>query len=620
MAAKDKKLGKVLGFWDIFCLAAGAMISSGLFILPGLAYAKAGPAVIFAYILGGVLVIPSLLSKAELATAMPSAGGTYFYIERSMGPGFGTFGGLANWLSLSFKSAFGLLGLGVFTLLLCPGMGPFQIKMVAVTFCIIFSVLNIISVKMTGRAQVVMVLFLFAALTYYITRGFAFIDVHRYVPFMPHGPKAVFATAGLVFISFGGLTKIASVAEEVKEPSRNIPLGMIAAFVVVALFYALTVFVTVGLVDKSALAHSRIPISLGARVFASMPGRILMAVAAIAAFITTANAGILSASRSPMAMSRDKLLPKFFARINNRFKTPHVSILLTSGFMITVILFLNLENLVKTASTLMLILFMFVNLSVIIMRESKIQSYRPSFRSPFYPWIQIAAILAYGFLIFEMGEVPLIITGGFIVICCLWYLFYVSARAKRRSAVMHIVERITALEFTGSTLARELKEILRRRDEIVEDRFDRLIKDALILDIDRSLSADEAFKKISDKLSGRLSIGSDKILELFKTREELSSTVIHPGLAIPHIIVEGKRKFDILLVRCKDGIIFPKAANPVKAMFVLIGSMDERNYHLRALMAIAQIAQEEDFEKNWLAARNIDELRDIILLSSRKRG
>ncbi len=616
---KAERLKRVLGFWDIFSLAAGAMISSGLFILPGLAYAKAGPAVIFAYIIGGILVVPSVLSKAELATAMPTAGGTYFYIERSMGAGFGTFGGLANWLSLSFKSAFALLGLGVFALLVCPGISELQIKILAVGFCLFFMLLNLVSVKMTGRLQIAMVFALFAALTYYVTRGFLHIDVQRYVPFAPYGAKSVFATAGLVFISFGGLTKVASVAEEVKKPSVNIPAGMIAAFFVVTLFYALTVFVTVGLVDGSDLARSRIPISLGAGQFASGPGRVIMALAAILAFITTANAGILSASRSPMAMSRDKLLPGFFRDVNARYGTPHVSIILTSFFMIVVILFLALEDLVKTASTLMLILFMFVNLAVIVMRESRIHSYRPSFVCPFYPWLQIAALLAYGFLIFEMGEVPIIITGAFIVLCCLWYLFYVSARAKRRSAVMHIVERITARELAGSTLSGELKEILHERDEIVEDRFDRLIKEAIIMDLNRPLSSAEAFEEISRALSKRLDIDSGEISELFKKREELSSTVIHPGLAIPHIIIDGNHKFDIVPVRSREGIKFPEVDKPVNTMFVLIGSMDERNYHLRALMAIAQIAQEDDFEKNWLAARNIEELRDVILLSSRKR-
>ncbi len=91
------KLHRELGFWDVFCIASGAMISSGLFILPGLAYAKAGPAMIIAYALAGLMVIPAMLSKAELATAMPKAGGSYFFVERSLRTWAGTLVGLANW-------------------------------------------------------------------------------------------------------------------------------------------------------------------------------------------------------------------------------------------------------------------------------------------------------------------------------------------------------------------------------------------------------------------------------------------------------------------------------------------------------------------------------------------
>ena len=102
--------------------------------------------------------------------------------------------------------------------------------------------------------------------------------------------------------------------------------------------------------------------------------------------------------------------------------------------------------------------------------------------------------------------------------------------------------------------------------------------------------------------------------------EAEGGTVIQPGFAIPHIVVEGQKKFDILLVRAIDGIDFPHAPDPVRIMFVLVGSGDERNYHLRALMAIAQIAQEKQFEQRWLTARDIEAIRNLILLSTRERG
>jgi len=613
------KLKKELGTGAIFCIAAGAMISSGLFVLPGLAFAKAGPAVILGYLLASLMVIPSLLAKAELATAMPRAGGTYFYIERSLGPAVGVFGGLANWFSLSLKSAFALMGMGVFAGLLYPQITELQIKLVAVGCCLFFTVLNLISVKSTGRFQIALVAILLGLLALYIIRGVSFIDVHRYTPFAPYGLGSVLTTAGLVFVSFGGVTKVASIAEEARDPRRSIPLGMILAFVVVALLYLMVVSVAVGVTEPAVLSGSRTPISVSARALSGPIGGIVMALAALMAFITTANAGILSASRFPLAMSRDQLIPGFFRRINRRFQTPYVSILLTSSFMIGCILFLSLEDLIKTASTFMILLFLFVNIAHIIMRYSNIPNYRPTFRAPLCPWLQIGGIIFYGFLIFEMGRIPLLITVAFALAGFAWYLIYVKQRVTRQSALMHVVERITAKELAGITLRDELREIIKERDQIVEDRFDRLIKDAEILDIAESTSSSEVFERICRLLSLKLKVDPEVLLKLFLERERQSSTIIRPGLAIPHVIVPGEHLFEILVVRCCPGIRFPDVDEPVTTMFILVGSLDERNYHLRALMAIAQVVQETGFEERWLCARDARGLRDIILLSGRKR-
>lgn len=615
----EKKLKKALGLLDVFCIASGAMISSGLFILPALAYARTGPAVVFAYILAGILALPAMLSKAELATAMPKAGGVYFFIERSMGTAVGTVGGLASWFSLSFKSAFALLGIGIFVTLLNPGMGEIQIKLIAVGCCLFFMFVNIAGVKQAGRFQTWLVLALIAILFLYVFRGFVFVKAARFAPFMPFGMAPVFATAGLVFVSFGGLTKICSVAEEVKNPGRNIPLGMFLAFAVVIFLYAAVIFVTVGILNPAQIAVSRAPISLGAATFMGRPGLIILSAAALLAFISTANAGILTASRASMAMSRDYLLPKLFEKVSPKFKTPHVSIIFTSAFMIAIILFLSLENLIKTASTLMILLFIFVNLSLIVMRESKIQSYRPMFRAPLYPWLQILGILGYGFLIFEMGAVPLLITAGFIACGLAWYFIFVRNRVNRRAALVHVIERITARELADATLPEELKEIVVERDEIIEDRFDNLINRCAILDLEGSLDMEEFFKKASGALAKDLDTEEESIFNALLRREKESSTVIMPGLAIPHIIIEGEHKFRILLARCKEGIIFPDAESKVHMVFMLAGSRDERNFHLRALAAIAEIAQGKNFDTDWLNARNIDELRNIILLAERKR-
>ncbi len=133
------------------------------------------------------------------------------------------------------------------------------------------------------------------------------------------------------------------------------------------------------------------------------------------------------------------------------------------------------------------------------------------------------------------------------------------------------------------------------------------------------MEIDTVFQKLSHVLSKRVSVDSKLLHSLFIEREKQSCTVIKPGLAIPHVIIPGNNQFDIVLVRSKKGIVFPGKDEPVKTMFVLVGTIDGRNFHLRALMSIAQIVQEPDFEKKWKKARNIDELKDVILLSNRKR-
>ncbi|MBT7468928.1 MAG: amino acid permease, partial [Candidatus Cloacimonetes bacterium] len=544
-----RKLKRELQLIDVFSIAAGAMISSGLFILPGLAYAKSGSMVIVAYLLAGFLVIPSVFSKAELATAMPKSGGAYFFIERSMGAGLGTLSGISAWFSLAFKSAFALLGIGAFATILFPEISMLQIKLIAIFFCLLFMVTNLIGTKHSSRLQTWLVGSLIVILFFYIFNGMSAIKLENFSSKIDFDAKIIFMTAGLIFISYGGLTKIASVAEEVENPSRNLPLGMFLAFVIVTIIYVFTVFVTVGVLgDKLASSQTNFsltPISDSAEVFLGSWGKVTLAIAALLAFISTANAGILAASRNPMAMSRDRLLPRFFNSVNDRFKTPHNSIIFTSIFII-IVLFLPLEILVKTASTIMILLFIFVNLSLIIMRESGLQNYRPKFRSPLYPWVQIFAIIAYGFIIVQMGKIPLIIAGTFLFSSMIWYLLYGKIRANKDSALLHLIRKIKDKELVSNTLETELKEIIWERDNIKKDRFDEIIEKCTILDIKEKINLDEFFKIVAAKMENSLEMKAEVIYERLIEREKESTTVLTNNLAIPHIILDGEKEFDIL--------------------------------------------------------------------------
>ncbi|MFA5424634.1 MAG: APC family permease, partial [Phycisphaerae bacterium] len=502
------KLKKQLGLLDVFSIASGAMISSGLFVLPAIAYAAAGPAVIFSYAIAAIIILPSALSKAELATAMPKAGGTYFFVERSLGPVLGLFTGFANWFSLALKAAFAIVGMAVLIEMLITGStsqaDQTGMKIIAVICCLAFTAMNIFSVKHTGKLQSLLVVILLVILAAFVTLGVPKLQAVKYANFFGTGWRTIIATAGLVFISYGGLTKAASIAEEVKNPGRNLTLGMLLAWFVVSIAYVLAVIVAVGVTTDVELRGSLAPLSLAASKIVPSFGYGALAVAAFAAFVTTANGGILTASRSPMSMSRDRLLPPSLSRLSTRFSTPHVSIIITSVFMIAAILLLNIEMLVKTASTMMIILFILDNISVVIMRESKIQSYRPTFRCPLYPYLQIASVIAYLVLLLDMGTIPLSICGLFVIFSAGWYFLYVRRHVSRASAVMHVVERVTDRQLGIVTLENELRDILLERDEIIEDRFDKLIRDCSVLDIDESMSHEELFRKVSSLMAIRL--------------------------------------------------------------------------------------------------------------------
>lgn len=599
------------------------MISSGLFILPSLAYAKAGTGIILSYLLASLFMIPAMLSKTELATAMPKAGGSYFYINKSIGPFLGTFSGFTNWFSLALKSAFALVGIGLFLIPFYPEATAMQIKAIAIFFTVLFTILNIIGVKESGRFQVIFVVSLIMILIYYNISSIMYIDIRHMTPLIPAARPfyTLTSTAGMIFISFGGLTKIASVAEEIKDPGRTIPRGMFSAYTIVTLLYISTVSVTVGVLDPEVMKSAVLPISESAEKTNGSIGYLLLSIAAIAAFVTTANAGIMAASRTPLAMAEDHLLPGFFSRVHVKTGTPIRSIITTALFMCAVILLLDLEHLVKAASTMMLILFCLNCVSIILMRASRISTYRPLFRIPLYPYIPIAGIIIYTFLIINMGREPLIITAVFFLFSLVWYFLYSSKRAEKESALIHIVENITNKAIRSSTLNEELKNILIQRDDIVEDRFDRIIQDATVIDIEdeHSLPYTELFKLISASFSERFAVLAHDIYELLMERESDSTTVISKGLAIPHIIVPGNHRFDIIIIRAKHGIIFPDSSDLVHMVFSLAGSQDERNFHLKALMAIAQIVQNEGFVHDWMLMKDTQDLKNMILLSQRIR-
>lgn len=626
----NERLKKELGLFDVFAVSTGAMFSSGFFLLPGLAFAKAGPAVVLAYLFAGVLILPAMFSKAELSTALPRAGGTYYFLDRSLGPLAGTIGGLGTYFALSLKTAFALIGIGAYAAFFIE----LPIKPVAVALTVVFVIINIFGAKETTALQRWLVLILLAVMALFMVGGFVRIfgqplatTTERFTPFMTMGTAGLLSTIGFVFVSYAGLTKVASVAEEVKNADRNIPLGMMLSLGVTTLVYGCGVFLIVSVVEPVALSSDLTPVATAAEtMFRWMPpkvGLLLIVIAALAAFASTGNAGLLAASRYPLAMARDRLLPDRFATLG-RFRTPSFAILVTGSLMVFFIVVLDAEGIAKLASAFQLFIFMLVNFAVVVMRESRIPSYDPGYRSPLYPWMQLLGIVTSLMLIVYMGWEAIAFTAGIVVVCIAWYYYYAAKRVKRDGAIYHWFHRLGVRQDDG--LDREFRGIMKERGLRDNDPFEQIVARSIVIDLDTAATYSDVVERAAEHLTERIPNSADEIKERFLRGTAMGDTPVAKGVALPHFRTVSIQSAELVLVRCQKPVAMVvddplteeiEPEQQVHAIFFLISPEEDAAQHLRILAQIAGRVDEASFAGAWSSAANEEDLREVLLRDDR---
>jgi amino acid transporter/mannitol/fructose-specific phosphotransferase system IIA component (Ntr-type) len=622
---QQKGLKKELGLFDVFAIST--VFSSGFFLLPGLAAAHSGPSVILAYLLSAVLVVPAMLSKAELSTAMPRAGGTYYFLDRSMGPMVGTLGGIGVWLALTLTSAFALIGMGAYLAIFFD----VPVEEVALILTAGFMFLNILGAKETTGLQRFLVMVIISILAIFTVQGFVEIfGPHRppvgerLSPFMPFGVEGLLQTTGLVFVSYAGLTKVSSVSEEVANPDRNIPLGMIISLITITLFHVVGAFLMVVVLQPDVLHESLTPVleteSHFRGAFSGSFGLALIVIAAVAAFVSAANAGILSASRYILAMARDRLLWTKLADLG-RFRTPTLAICVTAAVMALCIVFLDVESVAKLASAFKLLVFALVNLAVIIMRESGLESYDPGFRSPLYPWMQIFGFLGPIVLIGELGHVPILYTVGVIGLSLVWYFSYVRKRVTRGGAVFHWFERLGRRRFEG--LDSELRTILKEKGLREADPFDEVVARAVVVDIPGSVPFEAVVRRVAAEMARQLPIAEERLAEGLLSAHPTGATPGAYGAVLPHIRLREIETPQIAIVRSLGGIQFSLAEQMtselerIHAAFFLVSPEGRPGQHLRLLAQIASRVDDEDFMEAWMSVENEQMLKESLLRDER---
>jgi amino acid transporter/mannitol/fructose-specific phosphotransferase system IIA component (Ntr-type) len=612
----QKRLKKELGLLDVFAIAAGTTLSAGFFLLPGIAAQEAGSAIVLAYLLAAVPLVPAMFSIVELSTAMPRAGGVYYFLDRTMGPLMGTIGGIGTWLALILKVSFALIGMGVYISLFLPEV---EIVPIAIGVAVILGIINLFGAHKSGSLQIFLVIILLSVLSAFIFLGLGEIHTEHFSNMFNPGAAKIFSTAGLVYISYVGVTKIASLSEEVKNPERNLPLGIFLALgVAIAIYFAGTT-VLVGVVPMEELKGNLSPIATAAGKFMGRTGMMIISAAAIMAFISVANGGALSASRYPLAMSRDHIVPRLFRKLS-KGGTPINAVLITVSAIILIILLFDPTGIAKLASAFQLLMFALVCVAVIVMRESKIESYDPGYKSPLYPWMQIFGFIASLFLIAEMGVMPILFSSGLIVLAVIWYLYYVRANVIRTGAIYHIFERLGRKRYAG--LDQELRGILKEKGLRRGDPFEAIVARSTVVNLPEKKSFEEVVREAAKIFALIIPHTREEIETRFLEGTRVGATPVAHDIALPHFRSDGLAESQLVLVRAEAGvdISFPDfladnemVEKTVHGVFFLVSPVDNPSQHLRILAQIAERVDEDGFVNEWASAETEQEIKEVLL-------
>ena len=442
-----------LNLVGVIIVTVAASIGSGLFVLPSFAAAIMGPGIWLAFLLAGLVFLPGTLSKSELASAMPENGGAYLYLDRSFGPLIGTIGGLGLWASFLLKSAFALIGFSAYMYAVTNYLdittnSTFMI-MSALALITFLNILGIKKVKAfqtpilaltTGLVMIICIVQLFDANIDFSRPIDGAFDVSK------NNPSLVAEAAALVFVAYAGIYKAGAIGGEIKNPEKNLHYGMIISLIAITVFYVVVSIIMMASVDGEWWLNSdntprEDPIFAFAEAVTSTKVGITLALLAVLTMISGALSGLLAASRFLFAMAKDSLLPNSLSETNKKFETPHWAIILTGFVMGLSILTLPVKDVAKLASGFQIMVIVALNISVIVLRQSKEKNkwYKPTFKSPLYPYVQIFGTITGGYLVIIMGSKAIIGALAAVVIGVSTY--YIYGKKNYKAAISEISDQ-----------------------------------------------------------------------------------------------------------------------------------------------------------------------------------
>jgi len=432
-AEATSDLERTLGLPQALAIGTGTMVGAGIFVFPGLAAGQAGPAAMLSFSLGAVIALLVALPASELATAMPKSGGGYYFVSKSLGPLAGCIVGVGQWIGLVFASSFYLMGFGYYLSDLFREVNlniGSPVILIGVITGVVLTAVSITGTKNTGDLQNVIVAVLLVILAGFLGHGS--LDAlgvfgRESVPeaFFPYGQLPVLTTTALIFTSYLGFAQIATVAGEIQKPRVNLPRAMVGSVLLVGVLYVVTIFVSTSLLGSEALSElGETAIIAVARTLFGTFGAAAILTGGLLATLSSANASILSSSRSVYALSRDGLVPATVRTVNRRFRTPHVALLLAGGPIVGLILVGRVEVLAEVASLLHLVMYGLMCVALLVLRHRQPDWYDPSFRCPGSPVLPaVGGLASFGIIAF-MNPLSIAVGTAILAIAAAWYALY----------------------------------------------------------------------------------------------------------------------------------------------------------------------------------------------------
>lgn len=485
------QLKKVLGPLDLILLGIGAIIGAGIFATVGTAAAGdalrpgAGPGIILSFGLTAVACGFAALCYSEFAAMVPISGSAYTYSYASFGEliawiigwdliieyGVGTiavsisWSGYFNslleglgitlpaWSTIDFRSAF--QGFEKASAALAQGIpfdqlnGGLQNAWIAVNeaprlfgmpvifnvpaflIVIFLTVLLVIGIKESTRFTAVMVALKILVLAFFILVGMFYVKPEHWIPFAPNGFAGIKAGAAIVFFAYIGFDAVSTVAEETRNPKKDMPIGIIGSLVICTIIYMIVAAVFTGIVPyaelKTSLAHQKAePLALAMQYINLNWASGIVASGSVIAHTAVLLVMLMGQSRIFFSMARDGLLPPAFASVHPKFRTPHVATIVTGLVAASVAAFTNIDEMVDLTNIGTLFAFVLVCFGVIILRVQEPHRHR-AFKVPLSPIIPLLGVAS---CIFLMTGLPPITWIRFVLWLLVGLIVYFSYGIK----------------------------------------------------------------------------------------------------------------------------------------------------------------------------------------------